>query len=138
MSETRYPMHGSCQCGSVTYVLREPPLKVVACHCKQCQKLSTSAFSITAVVKASAIEFKGEMKEWRRMADSGNVNAAKFCPECGNRMYHFNPDEPDLIKLKPANLSDTSMIEPTAHVWVSEKQGWFHIPDGVAVFDKQP
>ena len=138
MTETRYPIQGACQCGSVTYELREPPLMVVACHCKQCQKLSTSAFSITAVVKADAVEFNGEMKDWSRMADSGNVNAAKFCPTCGNRMYHYNPAEPDIIKLKPTNLSDTSMIEPTAHVWVSEKLPWFQIPAGVKVFDKQP
>jgi hypothetical protein len=138
MMDTKYPIQGSCQCGSVTYELREPPIMVLACHCKQCQKLSTSAFSITALVKADAVEFKGEMKDWSRMADSGNVNAAKFCPTCGNRMYHYNPDEPDIIKLKPSNLSDTSMIEPTAHVWVSEKQPWFQIPEGVKVFDTQP
>jgi hypothetical protein len=138
MSEARYPVHGSCQCGNVTYELREPPLMVVACHCKQCQKLSTSAFSITAVVNAGAIEFHGEMKEWSRTADSGNINGAKFCPVCGNRMYHFNPDEPDKIKLKPSNLDDASVMEPTVHVWVSEKQPWFQIPDNVKVFDKQP
>jgi hypothetical protein len=138
MPEARYPIQGSCQCGSVTYELREPPLMVVACHCKQCQKLSTSAFSITAVVKADAVEFKGEMKDWSRMADSGNVNAAKFCPTCGNRIYHYNPDEPDIIKLKPSSLADTSIIEPTAHVWVSEKMPWFQIPAGVKVFDRQP
>jgi hypothetical protein len=111
---------------------------VVACHCKACQKLSTSAFSITAVVNVDAVEFQGEMAEWRRIADSGNTNGAKFCPTCGNRIYHFNPQEPDKIKLKPANLSDTRIIKPTAHVWVSEKQDWYVIPDGVAVYDKQP
>jgi hypothetical protein len=75
---------------------------VMACHCKQCQKLSTSAFSITAT-----------MSDWCRSSDSGNISAAKFCPLCGNRICHLNPDEP-------------------------EKQDWFHIPEGVKVFDKQP
>lgn len=133
-----YPVEGSCQCGGVKYKLLEAPLLVVACHCRECQKLSTSAFSITAMIHASSVEFEGEMKDWSRPAESGNVSAAKFCPTCGNRIYHFNPDEPDQLKLKPTNLSDTSMIHPTMHVWTSQKQAWFQIPEGVKVFDKQP
>ncbi len=132
-----YPINGSCQCGGVTYQLLAEPKMVLACHCKECQKLSTSAFSITAVVDVSEVEFQGEMAEWRRVADSGNISAAKFCPTCGNRIYHFNPEEPDNIKLKPSTLSDTSIIKPTAHIWVSQKQDWYTIPEGVAVYDGQ-
>ncbi|PCJ33201.1 MAG: hypothetical protein COA90_00785 [Gammaproteobacteria bacterium] len=138
MSTVDYPIKGSCQCGNISYELLAAPSMIVACHCKQCQKLSTSAFSITAMVDAENIKFHGVMSEWSRPADSGNIAAAKFCPNCGNRIYHFNPDKPDKIKLKPANLSDTRIIKPTVHVWVSEKQDWFQIPDGVKVFDKQP
>ena len=134
----QYPISGSCQCGGVTYQLLSEPMMVVACHCKECQKLSTSAFSITAMVARDSVKFNGKMTEWRRRAASGNINGAMFCPTCGNRIYHFNPQEPDKIKLKPANLSDTRMIKPTAHVWVSEKQDWYDIPEGVAVYDKQP
>lgn len=133
-----YPIEGACQCGGVTYRLLAEPLMVMACHCKECQKLWTSAFSITAVVRSEDVEFTGEMAEWTRLADSGNTNGAKFCPTCGNRIYHFNPAEPDKIKLKPSGLSDTRLIQPTAHVWVSEKQDWFTIPEGVKVFEKQP
>lgn len=134
----KYPIDGSCQCGGVKYQLLSAPLMVIACHCKQCQKLSTSAFSITAIVNTESVNFQGEMVEWSRAADSGNINQAKFCPTCGNRIYHFNPDEPGKIKLKPSNLSDTSIIQPTAHVWVSEKQGWYAIPEGATTYDKQP
>ena len=138
MDNITYHIKGACQCGGVTYELLEPPLMVAACHCKECQKLSTSAFSITAMVSANSIKFNGLMKDWSRSADSGNISAAKFCPSCGNRIYHYNPDEPDKIKLKPSNLSDTRIINPTVHVWVSEKQDWFKIPEGVKTFDKQP
>jgi len=133
----KFPVEGSCQCGGVTYQLWSAPLKVVACHCRECQKLATSAFSITLVVPADAIEFQGEMADWSRIAESGNANGARFCPTCGNRIYHFNPDTPEQIKLK-LTPRDTSFIAPTAHVWVSEKQDWYVIPDGVAVYEKQP
>ncbi len=138
MSEVTYPIHGACQCGQVTYQLLAPPSLVVACHCRECQKLSTSAFSITAMVKADTVKFEGQMQDWSRPADSGNVSAAKFCPNCGNRIYHYNPEQPDEIKLKPSNLSDTRIIQPVVHVWVSEKQDWYQIPPDVKTFDKQP
>jgi hypothetical protein len=134
----QYPISGSCQCGGVTYTLSEPPIVVVACHCRQCQKLSTSAFSITAMVDAGAIAFEGEMREWRRVAQSGNISAAKLCATCGNHLYHYNPADPGRIMLKPSTLSDTGMINPSIHVWVSEKQDWYTIPEGVIVFETQP
>jgi len=135
-----YPIKGSCQCGQVTYRLAEVPKMVLACHCTECQKLSTSPFSITAIVATNAIEFSGELKEWSRSAESGNKNCAKFCPGCGNRVYHFNPDDPSTVKLKlkPVKMTDASIFEPTVHVWVSEKLSWYRIPEGVKVFDKQP
>ncbi|TNE76703.1 MAG: GFA family protein, partial [Gammaproteobacteria bacterium] len=128
MQEVNYPIHGACQCGQVTYELLEAPLNVIACHCRECQKLSTSAFSLTALVEQQAIRFYGTLKHWERPSDSGNTNCAKFCPECGNRIYHYNPEKPEIIKLKPCTLEDTHIIQPTLHVWVSEKQDWFEIP----------
>ncbi|MDO6704859.1 GFA family protein [Photobacterium sp. 1_MG-2023] len=138
MREVTYPIRGACQCGGVTYSLLAPPKMVVACHCKECQKLSTSAFSITAMVDAENLVFEGVMSDWSRPADSGNTSAAKFCPTCGNRIYHYDPNQPNAIKLKPSNLEDTRIIEPTLHVWTSEKQAWYQIPDGVKQFEKQP
>ena len=135
----KFPIEGSCQCGQLTYKLLEKPTMVLACHCTECQKLSTSPFSVTAVLPASAIEFTGEIKEWSRKADSGNVNIAKFCSGCGNRVYHYNPAAPDSIKLKlkPVHLSDATIFEPSVHVWVSEKLSWFTVPQGVKTFEKQ-
>lgn len=138
MSETRYPISGSCQCGNVSYQLLSPPEMVLACHCRQCQKLSTSAFSITALIKPESVVFDGELREWQRYGDNGNKNFAKFCPHCGNRIYHFNPDQPQILKLKPANLDDTSLIKPQLHIWVSEKQDWLTLPDNVPQCEGQP
>lgn len=138
MQSIHYPISGSCQCGLITYELLESPLRVIACHCRECQKLSTSAFSLTAMVKASSIRFHGPLKHWERPADSGNTNCAEFCPDCGNRIYHYNPQQPEVLKLKPSTLTDTRVIQPTLHVWVSEKQDWFQIPEGVEQHPTQP
>ncbi|MFT5104305.1 MAG: hypothetical protein ACI9D5_001468 [Candidatus Endobugula sp.] len=136
----KYPIEGSCQCGQVTYKLNGKPRIVVACHCTECQKLSTSPFSVTAIISANTIEFNGELKNWGWPADSGNRTHAKFCPTCGNRIYHYNPKDSETIrlKLKPVNFSDDTLFEPSTHVWVCEKLSWYRIPDGVKIFEKQP
>ncbi|EGU47910.1 hypothetical protein VII00023_06227 [Vibrio ichthyoenteri ATCC 700023] len=135
-----YPISAQCQCGQVSYRLKAAPQMVAACHCTECQKLATAPFSVTALVRAEDIDFYGEMGEWSRPAESGNVNSAKFCTGCGNRIYHFNPQAAELIKLKlkPVNLTDQSIFSPTLHLWVKQKQSWFTIPDGVEVCDTQP
>lgn len=134
-----FPINASCQCGQVTYKLFEAPQNVIACHCKECQKLSTSAFSVTAVVATNAIEFSGEMKQWTRIADSGNKNSGYFCSNCGTRIYQFNPEQPDSIKLKlkPVDKVSESLFEPKIHVWTSEKLSWDQIPAGVKTIEKQ-
>ncbi len=82
------------------------------------------------------------MHEWSRLADNGNTNGAKYCPGCSSRIYHFNPNDLDKIKiklkLKPSTLSDTRVIKPTMHIWMSEKQDWFVLPEGIDCFEKQP
>lgn len=135
-----YPIEGKCQCGQVSYQLKAAPQMVAACHCTECQKLATAPFSVTAMVKAEEIDFSGEMSEWRRPAESGNVNAAKFCPNCGNRIYHFDPELPELIKLKlkPVNLKDDAIFAPKVHVWTKEKVSWYTIPEGVKIIEGQP
>jgi hypothetical protein len=136
----KFPINASCQCGQVSYKLHKAPKVVLACHCTECQKLATSPFSVTAVIEKDTIEFSGEMGEWTRLADSGNKNHARFCTGCGNRIYHFNPDDSSTLKLKlkPVNLEDSEIFEPTMHVWVSEKLSWYQIPEGVDVVQGQP
>jgi len=133
-----YPIDGACQCGQIRYKVHALPLWVGVCHCTECQKLSASAFSIKLVLSSSALEVSGEEAHWERLSNNGNRNIAHFCPTCGNRIYHSNPDEPDIVRLKGGTLPDTRIVKPTAHIWTSEKQDWVVIPDDVDQFETQP
>ena len=44
------PLTGGCQCGKLRYELSEAPRLVYCCHCTSCQRITASAFSISAVV----------------------------------------------------------------------------------------
>ena len=134
-----YPLKGSCNCGSVEYEVLEPFSRQVACHCTQCQKQTQSAFSLNGVLSRDGFRLvKGRLKKWTKTADSGNRLDCYFCPECGNRIYHQNPANPDSVALKLGTLDNTDVIDPRVHIWTSRKQNWYQIPEGVRVFEVQP
>jgi hypothetical protein len=135
----KLPATGSCQCGNVTYEVTGEPLAVVACHCADCQKLSTSAFSVSMILKRSGFNvLSGELKRWDRPTASGGVAICWFCPDCGNRIYHESPDTPDIVRLKPGTLDDTSVLAPQAHVWTCREQPWLSNFQDLPKFERQP
>ena len=66
------PYTGGCQCGSVRYVLTTEPIRLVACHCKECQRQSGSAFGMSMLVTKDSLTVTGLTKQFTRIADSGN------------------------------------------------------------------
>lgn len=135
----KLPAKGSCQCGNVTYRVTEEPLITVACHCLDCQKLSASSFSISMVLNRSGFELaSGELKSWERATAAGGTAVCWFCPGCGNRIYHENPAMPDIVRLKPGTLDDTSVLEPQAHVWTCREQPWLDRYAELPRIDRQP
>ena len=50
---------GGCQCGAIRYRLLRAPAALYACHCRDCQKQSSSAFGLSMWVERDGIEFTG-------------------------------------------------------------------------------
>ena len=118
------PLTGSCQRGNITYEANEAPLAALACHCIECQKLTSSAYSTVLVFKTESIQFAGEFKSWERTSDSGRRNIAYFCPVCGNRIYHFDPDMPAVTRLKSGTIDNQPIPEPEINQWLSRSPDW--------------
>jgi len=132
------PLTGSCQCGAVRYEITKEPIVTAVCHCLECQTFSASAFSITMLIDADAFNLiAGELNVFERPTAAGGVAACYFCPTCSNRVYHMNPEKPELLRLKPGGLDDKSQIVPQMHGWVSSAQPWVEIPTDLPVFEYQ-
>lgn len=129
---------GACQCGGITYDVAEPPIATYVCYCTECQKLSAGLGSTTMAVRRDALILKsGKLRQWERLADNGNRNIANFCPDCGNRIYHENPDMPGLLRLKTGTLEDQSVVRPLVHLWTARKPEWLPLPDFGLVYETQ-
>ena len=66
------PYTGGCQCGSVRYVLTTEPIRLAACHCKECQRQSGSAFGMSMLVNKDSLTVTSLTKQFTRIAESGN------------------------------------------------------------------
>jgi len=128
---------GGCQCGAVRYLLRRESLAVYACHCRECQKQSASAFGLSLPFAREELELTGELASYRRPTDSGSFTTGYFCPTCGSRLFHVSDRNPSRATLKAGTLDDTSGLSPRFHLWTSRKQPWVQLPDGVPQFEEQ-
>ena len=135
----KLPQTGGCQCGSIRYEITEAPQLVYTCHCTDCQRLTSSAFSIGVVVSDRAFRLIGvEPRQLQRTADSGRVVTRWVCPQCGTWICGASSSDQGLRRVRAGTLDDTSWLRPTAHFWTRSKQPWITLPEGDQVFATQP
>lgn len=129
---------GGCQCGRVRYAIEPAHVIVYACHCRECQKQSSSAFGLSMPVRASSIEIDGALAVYERPAATGAVTRCFFYPDCGSRIYHRDATAGEFISLKAGSLDDTAELTLVAHLWICRKQPWVRLDPKLAAFDTQP
>jgi hypothetical protein len=135
----KLPLTGGCLCGKIRYEITEQPRLVYTCHCVDCQRLTSSAFSMAIVVAEAAFRFTGaEPRPLQSVADSGRVKIRLVCPECGCWVCGVPGPDHGLRRVRTGTLDETSWVRPTAHFWIRSKQPWVTIPDGDQVFETQP
>jgi hypothetical protein len=70
----KLPQTGGCLCDKIRYEITEAPQLVHTCHCIDCQRLTSSAFSMAIVVTDAAFRIAGiEPRAIQWTADSGGV-----------------------------------------------------------------
>ncbi|MBD0267972.1 MAG: GFA family protein [Cyanobacteria bacterium Co-bin8] len=133
------PYTGGCQCGQIRYEIRAEPLTLYACHCKECQKQSSSAFGMSmSVPRAAVVILQGQPKEWKRVSDSGREVSCLFCPECGTRLFHNPARNSEISNVKPGTLDDTSWLKPAGNLWTRSAQKWIILDENLLNYEAQP
>jgi len=81
-----------------SYEIRAEPL-THACHCKECQKQSSSAFGMSMPVLVTQLSFSRTTETMEGVSDSGREVSCLFCGECGTRLFHNPAETPKLPML---------------------------------------
>lgn len=139
----RLPQAGGCQCGKIRYEIAAPPRQIYACHCTECQRATSSAFSIVIVVPGQSFTLFGtDLTSFERAAGGGRTVTRWLCAKCGTWICGGDdprampPDTPCWIQA--GTLDDASWVRPAAHYWVRSKQPWVTLPASDRIFDTQP
>jgi hypothetical protein len=95
------------------------------CHCTNCQKITGSAFTISAAVPEAALEFtRGTPRRLEWSADSGNTRFGLFCGDCGSRIANGQVPSIGVLSLRAGTFDDTSWVEPVGDIWTRSAQRW--------------
>jgi hypothetical protein len=142
MASQHIPVTGGCLCGAVRYESKKPPVQVLYCHCKKCQKNYGGLFHASIKLAGSTFQFtKGELKYYR----ATNFAKRSFCAKCGSPiafLYEGNPNVWILIGSldypEDWPLIKDASWGPSGHWYIESKVPWFDINDGLPQHSEAP
>lgn len=130
---------GACQCGRLRFRMTARPIFVNACHCRDCQRLTGSAFALNAMIETSRIEMLGEAwSDADRIGDRLGDRQWR-CAECGVLLFAEHPAFGEAIRyVRVGTLLDGERLTPDAHFFTRSKHPWIRIPEGVPSHETVP
>lgn len=128
---------GGCACGAVRYRLSAPPLIVNCCHCRDCQRLTGSAFVVNIWIERRCVETDhAALRSTRLAAGSGKPHEIFRCSACGTAIYSkYHAAPGDTVLLRAATLDHPESVAPDVHIFTRSKLPWVRLPDGVPSFE---
>lgn len=126
MSTLELPCEGGCRCGQVRLKISVKPLLTMACHCAGCQRMTGSAYSLSAAIPSDGFEVtKGEPVIGGL---HGEFLHHYFCPHCMSWMFTRAKGMDWFVNVRPTMLDDPSPFTPFIETWTSEKLPWATTP----------
>jgi hypothetical protein len=130
-------LEGGCACQAIRYKLTANPLIVHACHCRDCQRVTGSAFVINIWIEKKFVEAGPVAPNSFRLAGgSGKHNDVFFCEKCGTTLwsrYDIVPGE--CLFVRAGTLDHPEAVTPDVHIFTRSKLPWLTLPEGVRAFD---
>jgi hypothetical protein len=122
---------GGCECGAVRYLMTDEPIFVNCCHCRQCQKITGSAFAINGMIEADRIQLT-------QGADRLSAGEAR-CSSCGTMLWGTHRLFGDnILFVRLGTLDESERFAPDAHFFVRSKHPWVTMPEGARKFEALP
>lgn len=123
---------GGCECGAVRYRMNAKPIFVNCCHCRDCQKITGSAFAINALIEADQIDVS------KGVENVSTVEGATRCNRCNSLLWAEHRKFSGIKFLRVGTLDEAESVLPDAHFFIRSKHHWVKIPQGVPMFETLP
>jgi hypothetical protein len=121
----------ACACGGLKLRLKGDPEYVSSCACQACQRRTGAPFGVTAIfLEEQVTEQTGEVKVWRRVAESGNWIDYSFCPGCGTTVSWLAEGRPGKVMVAGGCFADKDFPPPQRMIWIEHRAPWVRPPEG--------
>ena len=126
MTESLGPAAGTCRCGNTRMEVSAPPLATMVCHCRGCQRMTSSAFSLSALIPAEA--FRVTAGEPVRGGLRGPDLHHYFCPDCMSWMFTRIDGLDDVVNVRTTLFDEPRWTDPFIETMTAEKLPWVQTP----------
>jgi hypothetical protein len=125
MSEDVDCQKGECRCGQVRIRVTAKPVITMACHCAGCQRMSASAFSLSALYASASFEVvEGEPV-------IGGLHGSTrhfFCPNCMSWLFTRPEGLDGFVNVRATMLDNAQDYAPFMETYTSEALPWARTP----------
>jgi len=131
-------LEGGCSCGAIRYKLTESPLRVHACHCRDCQRVTGSGFVINIWIEKQFLERTGAVpKSFTLKGGTGKDHEVFFCDKCGTYVWSRYQAAPggDALFVRAGTLDKPDEVKPDIHIFTRSKLQWLKLPEGALAFE---
>lgn len=131
---------GGCECGDVRYRITSAPIVVNCCHCRDCQRITGSAFAINAMIETERVEvIIGEAVRSSLSREGAGETSAWRCGNCHTLLNADHPELGDAMRfVRVGTLDEGERLAPEAHFFLRSKHPWVVVPHGVPAFETLP
>ena len=125
MAEGDLAREGGCRCGQLRFRVACAPLMTMACHCTGCQRMTGSAYSLSALYPSEAFEIaRGEPV-------IGGLHGATrhfFCAHCLSWVFTRPEGLDDFVNVRATMLDNASAFTPFIETYTGEMLPWARTP----------
>lgn len=118
-------LRGQCFCGQVKYEVENNFKDFYLCHCKQCQRLTGSAFASNIITDPDNIKWLEGREKITEYEHRSRVFSKSFCSSCGSGVPYINKSG-DALVVPAGSLTDDPNIMPKANIFSTEKACWLN------------
>lgn len=134
MADNKFHKVGECRCGQVQFEVRTEPLITMACHCTGCQRMTASAFSLSALYPSNGFKVtSGEPV-------IGGLHGATrhyFCSHCMSWLFTHPEGMDEFVNVRATMMEDVQSYSPFVETYTDEKLPWATTPAAYS-FNKLP
>lgn len=119
MSDTwKLPWSASCLCGAVKMQVTAPPMLSLACHCKACQKLSSSAYAMAFIVPSAGFDV---LEGTPVLGGLHGAHKQYYCGHCKGWLFTRPAQMDTIVNVRSTILDDASWVMPFIDIETKDK-----------------